>query len=427
MSPRTCQVPAQALADLVFGDGSPRPGLDEHLASCESCRQALAGYRKAADALCGAEPPAQSEDGRRRQIAAALRAARSQPARTAPRFRGWTAFAGGALATAAAALVAFIALRVPDPTSSPGWAVLESGHLGEGGASFESGATLTREGLLEVPAGAEAKLKLADGSEVEAVEGSRFSASVAVGSSFGLESGRLTFSVRPRPKDSPFVVETAEARVTVVGTRFMVSRALTGAGPVTEVSVEHGIVEVRSAADGTVRRLMAGERLRVPPEVAASPGSSAPGQVEEQAAPEKTASRPVAPRHRPPPADAAGIEYIRNRIQAGQLKEARALIARARGAGPGADLAELAVVEAEATLAEGRHGAAIDAYLAVTRKFPGTPQAEEALFAAASLAVDHAGRARGLQLLRQYQSTYPRGSFSEDVRRLQKALGGPGR
>ena len=431
MSERTCELAQHQLAAAAFGESGAESGLEAHLATCPSCRQAMTRFQATREALREATPPPQSAEARRQAIAAALRSARvsgPEPRRSQRTF----AFAGAALA--AAAVGVFLLARPAAVAPTPSWAVLVSGELGEGTLSVRSGQALTEKGALEVPTGAEANLRLADGTEIRASAGTRFAARPAKGTRFALQAGQLDFQVMPQPKDAPFELETDEAVVRVVGTRFRVTRTLTPEGPSTVVAVEHGIVEVRSLATGKVVRLTVGESITVPPPT--EPVHPEPldklgtDEVEGPSAEPVHAEPPGAvspePRHpgrRVPPS----IDEIRARIRAGKLTEARSLIARARASAQTLDPAELAVVEAEATLSEGRSRAAIDAYLAVGRRFPGTPQAEESLFAAGSLAVDHADRDQGVQLLKQYQATYPRGRFTLDVKRLLKALEGRAR
>ena len=69
-----------------------------------------------------------------------------------------------------------------------------------------------------------------------------------------LERGTVTCEVAPRGSRAPFVVEAGTTRVTVVGTRFGVTRV----GDRAEVWVTHGTVEVGD--DGVTQLVHAGER-----------------------------------------------------------------------------------------------------------------------------------------------------------------------
>ena len=69
-----------------------------------------------------------------------------------------------------------------------------------------------------------------------------------------LERGTVTCEVAPRSERAPFVVEAGTTRVTVVGTRFGVTRV----GDHAQVWVAHGTVEVGD--DGVTQLVHAGER-----------------------------------------------------------------------------------------------------------------------------------------------------------------------
>jgi len=83
------------------------------------------------------------------------------------------------------------------------------------------------------------------------------------------------------------------------------------------------------------------------------------------------------------------------------------------------DLAELGILAAEAELAGRATKRAIDLYLAVVRDYPKTPQAEQALFAAAQLAFDRPDAGYHPEaILRDYLDSYPHGQFAGDAQRL---------
>jgi hypothetical protein len=222
-------------------------------------------------------------------------------------------------------------------------------------------------------------------------------------------------------------VITPEAEVRVVGTRFEVTRDEEQGK--TSVFVEEGRVEVRSTKDGAVQALGPAEALVLG------------GSQLEKAGPEdagESIQSPVGTETHPPPTEEAetqggfpegvarSIADIRTHIRQGKVKEARAQIrmARAQARHDRLRLAELAIVEVEADLAEGRPAVAIERYLAVSRHFKGTRQADAATFAAAQLALDHdPNQDRGTALLRRYLEDNPRGRYREDARRLLQALG----
>ena len=120
------------------------------------------------------------------------------------------------------------------------------------------------------------------------------------------------------------------------------------------------------------------------------------------------------------PARALDASAIRRTIRAGKLADAHRLIddGRRTVTAP-SDLAELGILAAEAALAERSTRKAIALYLEVVRDYPTTPQAEQALFAAAQLAFDRPDAGyRPEALLRDYLDTYPRGQFASDAQRL---------
>ncbi|MBI3184256.1 MAG: FecR domain-containing protein [Myxococcales bacterium] len=399
-----CEVPPTKLAELAL-DGEGAPGsLRAHVDECPTCRAQLEHFRRVRTLLREAEPPPQPEAQRRSGIEQAIRQARRIAGAGRPDRRrtwAWTLALGGTLAAAFAAAVFLLRPATPTPTS--GWATLELGEVGAGQATQRAGEPLVTFEL-EVPAGAEAALRLTDGSKVRAQGGSRFRRK---GNGFSLAAGRLDLEVRPQPASQPFLVETAQARVKVVGTRFAVA-AETDA---TSVSVSEGVVEVTSALDGSIRRLRQGDSWKVE-------------KTEPQA--EARVAAPPAP-EAPKKSHSVRAVEIRQRLQAGKVEEALRLLLKAASLRDvsAAERAELAVVEAEALLAQSRYPEAIAAYLRVCRRFAGSPQAEEALFAAASLAVDRpdAGH-RAPELLEKYRAEHPSGQYRAQVEQLLRALGG---
>jgi ferric-dicitrate binding protein FerR (iron transport regulator) len=222
-------------------------------------------------------------------------------------------------------------------------------------------------------------------------------------------------------------VITEEARVEVVGTHFTVERAEIDDHLTTRVEVTEGVVRVTPRTGDPVT-LTAGQSWpppQPPPQVAPAPSDAgvSPSDVVPDAAIEPPPSPPPAPVH--PPAHRFDPSVIRSTIRAGKVADARKLIEAGRQAyrGSAATLAELGILSAEADLADRQSRRAIDKYLAVTRDFPATAQAEQALFAAAQLAIDRPDSGyRAKALLEDYLATYPHGQFRKDAERLLGSL-----
>ncbi|MEM6956094.1 MAG: FecR family protein [Myxococcota bacterium] len=181
------------------------------------------------------------------------------------------AFAAAGLAAALAAW-----LVVSDPATDAGTsgplALVAGGDLGPALRSgdalrFIDGSTVSAEGRLEVLANSSSMI------------------------TFALREGRADFSVTPGG-ERRWVIECEFATVEVVGTQFSLHRTPNELS----VRVREGVVLVRSAwMDEGVRRLSAGEsiRLRRPPEPSAPP--SIEPAVEAPADTESPARRPPRP------------------------------------------------------------------------------------------------------------------------------------
>jgi hypothetical protein len=236
----------------------------------------------------------------------------------------------------------------------------------------------------------------------------------------GLGRGKVTLAVKHRSPSRDFRVETAEASVRVVGTRFGVERADHDAWGATSVGVDEGIVEVTSKVTKETRRLAASERWTITTEPPPAPAPP-PAPVENDA--------PAAtPLESPAAVEAPRVAAIRSRLRSGRISEAKALYAQANHQANQDPItrAELATVGAEIAFAERRYALALRSYLAVVKRFPSSRQAEAALFAAAQLALDHPDLGfDGRELLRRYLSQYPHGRFAQNVDSLLRALEQP--
>jgi hypothetical protein len=338
----------------------------------------------------------------RRAIDAGLAGPAAPPARAWVR---WVALGVGLAAAAAIALFWFGARRAGEPA-----VIVEAGAI----AAPRAGQ------LVEVPADAPAVVRTPDRSRIEAAAATRFVRVDREATRWRLEDGALRAEVSKRAPGETFEIATAEATVAVVGTRFVVERRAAR----TQVRVEEGVVRVTPVGGAPVM-LRAGEmwpaeevktaRAQVPVPV--------PVPVPPTIDPIEPSPAPVKPA--PAPAKAFDAGAIRRIIRAGKLGDARSMIESGRKATSSArGLAELGILAAEADLAERKTRSAIDKYLAVLRDYPSTPQAEQALFAAAQLAFDRPDAGyKPAALLRDYLDTYPRGVFAKDAQRLLDRAG----
>jgi len=102
-------------------------------------------------------------------------------------------------------------------------------------------------------------VRLADGSTIELNAGSRLTVTLGARERrVAMPEGEALFDVAA-DKARPFLIDTGDRTVRVVGTRFDVRRR----GPELSVTVERGVVEVRPGGDlaGRVWRLHPGQRL----------------------------------------------------------------------------------------------------------------------------------------------------------------------
>ena len=133
---------------------------------------------------------------------------------------------------------------------------------------------------------------------------------------------------------------------------------------------------------------------------------------------------PPPPREPPPatvaaavtPDDIAGARLARARraLARGNAGEARRTVEPLFRLGRGT-ASEARALYAESFLIEGRYEDAIAGYQVVTRDFPGTPQAESALYAVAQLESEHGRPADARATLQRYLGRYPHGRFAQEA------------
>ncbi|MFK8000993.1 MAG: FecR domain-containing protein [Polyangiales bacterium] len=193
---------------------------------------------------------------------------------------------------------------------------------------------------------------------------------LAVGSSdsgwvVALDEGRVEFVVAPRDERPRFVVQAANTRVEVVGTRFVVTRD----SEHVDVEVREGVVRVTHANEAS--ELRAGQQWSTNEE-----------PVIPEAGPEEAEGSDLDPSARPRPS---------RRTDAQRYERAAALEAQ--------DAAS-----------------AIRIYRRLARG--GGPWAEAALFARGRLELESGSPESGARVLRLYLQRYPRGVNAEDARFL---------
>ena len=192
-----------------------------------------------------------------------------------------------------------------------------------------------------------------------------------------LERGSVECDVAPRAGRPPFVVQSGDVRVRVVGTRFLVRRDVDR----TAVAVSHGTVEV--GHDGVTTILHDGERW------GGEPGPEPSGAPD--TGPTTTASAPSAAPASPRPARSAPVGPTDQQL----YEEAAKLEAR-------------------------DPDAAIASYQKLAAKQG--PWSANALFAAGRLAAERKQSARARGLLEDYLRRYPAGANAEDARSLLAGL-----
>lgn len=395
---------AQRIVELLLAPGAFEA--NPHVQQCQQCRSAGEAWTRTIEPLSRTQPPGLSEARRAALIDGAISQAAQAESQTPP-WIWW--LRGGGLAAAGAALALLLWIWAPLGGTPPGGLPDVAQTAFEAPALAQHAPSTPAAGEYTAAEGPMA-LSWSDGTQVEAERGTRFSVFLG-GTRLLLFSGRLKLQVTKRAPGADFVVETPEARVRVVGTRFAVARDDRSG---TQVHVDEGVVEVVETSSGSLSRLTAGMSRRVG-------GSLATAAADELALARESgdprnarrSARAVQPtKHgkggnvaNGPSAGAGLLEATRAQAQEMTLD------------------AELLLAEAEQYQARGQPEVALGAYLDVARRFPTTASAEDALFAACQLSIAYGGRAYPPRaLLDRYLTQYPRGRYRSDALRLLKAL-----
>ena len=240
-----------------------------------------------------------------------------------------------------------------------------------------------------------------------------------------LERGAVDCDVDPRKGKAPFRVIAGEVKVTVVGTRFTVTRT-----PSPRVDVAHGTVKVE--APGGVWLVEAGQRWPAEQAAADVPAESAAPEATEiemdpvQVHRTPTAKKPAAQVAATPAAPAAEqreLEERSYRVALGLEKTDpraaaelyRAIVTSGKSNAPTAlyALAELHLNKLK------NPRAALDDLDELTQKFPGKFQEEAAWLRVQSLrAMGKRDEARGAAA--EYLRQFPHGTYADPAARLTK-------
>jgi hypothetical protein len=395
--------------------------LEAHLAGCARCA-AEHGALVAVRAGLAAEPAGLGATARERVRRAALAAPAG--AQVPARRLLWPVAAGAALAVAASVALwvgshpGGSSTGVAEITGVEGDVIVAPATAGTAGAGAAGGGgpavTLRSRG------GGRARIDDAQAELGRATE----IAWRRERRSVELREGSVTIDVEHRPGQR-FEVRTPRFVVEVVGTRFSVDMA--------GVRTARGKVRVLSLDGTLIAYVEAGESWTAPIASPAPVPALAPPAPAPPAPPAPVSLTPAASPAAPPTpglsADvAAGARLARARraLARGDAAEARRAVEPVFRASREV-AAEARAIHAESYLVEGRHADAIEGYEIVVHDFPGTPQAESALYAVAQLESEHGSRAAARATLRRYLDRYPRGRFAKEAAERLAGLDAPAR
>ena len=363
--------------------------LEAHLAACARCSADHAIVASTARTLRASEVPTLSPAARQRVWRAALSRRAHAPA--APRALGWPLAMGTAVAMAAAVAI-WIGVRAPsqyaivagDVTASPQ-------RPAGGGTTLRSGSA--KGGVVKL---ADAKGTLSPATEIFWRHEPRV---------VELRQGALTVDLDHRPGQH-FEVRTPRFTVEVVGTKFTVDMR--------GVRTERGKVRLLKPDGAEIGFLTAGLAWTAPDDATGAQAAAPPAPPTEEPAPPSEPPAVVAASAAP--GEDAGVRLGRARraLARGNAREARHLVEPlfplARDVA-----AEARVIHAESYLSERRYDDAIIRYSVVVRLFPGTPQAESAMFAIAQLESEHGQPSVARATLQEYLARYPHGRFAKEA------------
>lgn len=374
--------------------------LEEHTGDCEDCHyeaSMMSGVRAVARSF----EPELTVQQRSAVMHRALHA-HAYGAATPRQSRVVPALWGFALASAAAMVIGFFALRAPQQAMTiaeqsvaehravPGLEREPQPAIAQSDAAIlQSGARLHARSRTQVTLG-HASVELAPDSDAQ------WNAQTH---ELELFAGEVLAEVDPKPRQ-PFAIVTQAFRAEVLGTRFEVTQS--------SVHVLRGRVRVVTA-DGIERAVLnVGERY------------DHLDDARSESEPVKRSARSKREPHDRSSLDLyASLDEARDAVAAAEFDRARTAIDRVLDAKPGVTArAEALTLRADLLAAQGQRLAARKAYLAVAKRFADLPAGENALFAAARMASDESSERA---LLTKYLDRYPHGRFvAEASKRLAR-------
>lgn len=309
------------------------------------------------------EPLSEIEHARiERRVLEALHGGAARAPAPASARRRWGRWAVGIAAVSAAATIVLVVRRgdAPPVAEPPAGAAASSDRGGLVPQRVATGASPSSVSF------ADAELALAPWTTALLV------GDAASGPLVVIDRGGAEFEVAPRGPRPPLVVTAGAVRVTVVGTRFTVTREDDAA----TVAVAHGAVDVLYR--GATARVGAGERWRPPDASVGAAPAAAPGQPVAPPLP-TTAPPPSQPDAAPPTSARPRAERFDAALALEASQPTRALAEyRALARGADAWAANACFAAARLLHERGELAAARRQAVTYTRRFPRGPNARDA-------------------------------------------------
>jgi len=402
----TCFRIRSILTEMVGNHASEadRLRVEEHLATCEPCRQEKARWLLL-ETLRDQPVQGLSSAARDRVLSAVLAAPRGPVERPVRRVSPRVGVAVAAVACAAVVGIGLWVKTRPDR-------VVERAPIGS--------PTLPKATLPKPGPGQD--LIVAENPGSMAYGGARIR--YLAGASFRIEpqrrhvellKGELDVEVTPG-LPGRFRVDCARFSVEVLGTHFIVGQD--------HVRTLHGKVRVLDGEGTEVAIVAAGQSWRysqpTPPAKVFKPGPVA-----------AVGATGAAPRRRPRaiprgPSVEQLLSEARTVLGAGNPAQARARLDQALDAEPTRrQRAQVELLAADTLLVESKYTAALAGYRRTLALFDGFPEAETAAFAMAQLLIERGSVDEARRALSRYLERYPEGRFHQEVSRKLASLSRP--